>query len=230
MFPEFNRVKFKRHFLNVSQTNRIALGFTERDFPLNDLSEYFVNARVAELKQIHSDKIYCSSEIKGNSSGDGIILDSRTIMAVIKTADCVPLFFWNRKYSCAGIIHCGWRGLQKTIERKLIDMLVEKGNELHTLNFYLGPAIETACYSVGPELKELFQAREYINQIFTARKDGGFHLDLKKALFLSLIEKGIPPQNIMDSRLCTFCEKHRFPSFRREGKTKKRIYNFVILK
>ncbi|MCK4836879.1 MAG: polyphenol oxidase family protein [Candidatus Aminicenantes bacterium] len=216
--------------MNIYQNNRIALGYTEIDFPLNDLSEYFHHLPVVELKQIHSNKILFSSEIRPGTSGDGIILDTIKRIALIKTADCVPLFFWNQDFSCAGIIHCGWKGLQKKIEKNLIDIIKERRITAEKFWFYLGPGIEKKCYPVGPELYESFYAHNYRKQVFSKKRRGGFFLDIKKAIFLSLIELGISSERIIDSNICTFCEENRFPSFRRDGKSKNRIYNFLLLK
>ena len=91
---KLQRKKFNGNFINVYETPRIILGFTEIHFSFTDLSRLFGPYKLIELKQVHSDIIHVSSQIEPGSKGDGIILDQKETMAVIKTADCTPLFFW----------------------------------------------------------------------------------------------------------------------------------------
>ena len=60
------------------------------------------------------------------------------------------------------------------------------------------------------------------------------HVEMKEVIhaFAENIKKesGIPDQRIQESTLCTFCEKDRFPSYRRCPTPGKRIYNFLLLK
>jgi YfiH family protein len=223
------------HFINYYENNRIVLGFTEIGFKLNDLSTYFAVQQMLELKQIHSNITRFASQTEPGMKGDGIILDQPGIMAIIKTADCTPLFFLDCQYSIGGLIHIGWQGLLKGIEKKLVGLLEEKSIPLKNLLFYLGPAIEKRCYEVGPELYEKFSITPYREDIFSYKPHQGererkYLMDVKKGISLSLQESGIPGHRIVDSGLCTFCEGQRFPSYRRDRGTDTRIYNFLLLK
>jgi YfiH family protein len=155
-------------------------------------------------------------------------------MAVIKTADCTPLFFRDSHYSIGGIIHIGWQGLLKGIEKKMVVLLKEgKSIPLENLHFYLGPAIEKGCYEVGEDLYEQFSKKSYREDIFfykSHQQKRKYWMDVKKGISLSLQELGIPGSRIMDFRLCTFCEVERLPSYRRNKGTPNRIYNFLLLK
>jgi YfiH family protein len=237
---KLQRKKFNGNFINVYETPRIMLGFTEIHFSFTDLSRLFGPYKLIELKQVHSDIIHVSSQIEPGSKGDGIILDQKDTMAVIKTADCTPLFFWyHGKTGCSigGVIHIGWRGLLKGIEKKLLELLAAKfvNIDIRQLNIFLGPSIEKNCYEVGPDLHEMFSPKTYRDDIFSplyTNRDRKYKylLDVKKGIRLSLKESGIPDQRIWESRLCTFCEKDRFPSYRRCPTPGKRIYNFLLLK
>jgi YfiH family protein len=218
---------------------------------------------MVELKQVHADTLRFSSQITPGISdtpgteGDGIILDQKQTVAIIKTADCTPLFFWDKGGAVGGVVHIGWKGLLKGIERKLLEVLREKFPvvDLGRLNFYLGPSIERKCYEVGPDLYEAFSIKTYRDKIFypfspgTAEEtnsSGGNHLprkagatepgsrkyrmDVKKGIRLSLKEGGIKSHQIRESGLCTFCEVDRLPSYRRSPEIDGRIYNFLVLK
>jgi YfiH family protein len=227
---KFRRIEFLGRHLNMAEDRDVALGFTEIDFPLAALSQYFRNFRIIQAKQVHSDIILFSDQISGESSGDGIILKNPHHLALIKTADCVPLYFWENDSMTGGVLHVGWRGLLQGIEIRLLEILEPNRIDKQKMTFFIGPSIESKCYPVGPELYEQFKSHPFGRQIFQREKSDRFHLDLKKGLTLSLIHAGIDPANIVDSEICNFCEADRFPSFRRDAGPKKRIFNFLLFK
>ncbi|UCH95317.1 MAG: peptidoglycan editing factor PgeF [Candidatus Aminicenantes bacterium] len=239
MEVKFERKKYNCHFINIYETPRIIMGFTEIHFSFQDLSCLFSPYKLVELRQVHSDILHFSSQIEPGSEGDGIILDQQGTAAVIKTADCTPLFFWDKNGSIGGVVHIGWKGLLKGIEKKLLELLKRRSvnHDIQQLNIYLGPSIEKKCYEVGPDLYERFSLKTYRDDIFyplyplyTDTDDGKYFMDLKKGIRLSLKESGISDHQVLESGLCTFCEKDRFPSHRRHPAAGKRIYNFLLLK
>jgi YfiH family protein len=241
------KISFKRnvldgHFVNVHETPGMILGFTEHGFSLQALSRAIdINAdRMLRLKQVHSDTVRFSSHLKvcEETEGDGIILDEKGLMAIVRTADCTPLFFWHPDYTVAGVLHIGWRGLWKGIEKKLAAVLKEKmpADQFQRMNFYLGPSIEASCYEVGPDLWEKFADKPFRGDIFykspgkSDNKNERMVMDVKKGIRLSLMETGVPDGQIYSSPLCTYCETSRFPSYRRSPGSGQRIYNFLLLK
>ena len=223
------RSSFQGNYFNLYENKKMVLGFTENKFKTTDLEVIFPGYHIVELKQIHSNIIWFSGDIKPGTRGDGIILKNKKKIAVIKTADCVPLFFWDKHHSVGGILHIGWRGLIKQIEKKLIEELGEMGINLKNVYFYFGPCIEKKCYCVDQKLYKRFESTIYHDSFFR-ENENQFLLDLKLGISTSLIKNGIFRKNIHDSRLCTFCEKNRFPSYRRDNKTDSRIYNFFLFK
>lgn len=224
------RIKFREKFINICRHEKMALGFTEIGFNLQDLSDYFPGIQLKQLKQIHSNRIFRSGRIRPVSRGDGIILDARNTIAIIKTADCVPLFFWNRDYTCGGIIHIGWKGLQKKIERILLKKLRQYGFDPADFRFFMGPCIEKSCYPVNRDVFERFEGYSYQERVFPALGGGRYTLDIKAAIRLSLTQTGISGRGkIMDANVCTYCTADRFPSYRRDQGVKDRILNFLVL-
>ncbi|MCP5101920.1 MAG: polyphenol oxidase family protein [bacterium] len=237
----FIRKSVNNHFFNYYENEAIIFGFTEWGFILEDLPTALGTKcrRLVELEQVHSDIIRFSSEIEPGvegMEGDGIILDERGTIAVIKTADCTPLFFWDTGHSIGGVIHIGWQGLLKGIEKKLTELLIKKGHGLENFHFYMGPAIEKTCYEVGPDLFEKFATKTYRDTIFSPvplhppQRENKYWMDVREGIGLSLQETGTAKDRITKSGLCTFCEAERFPSYRREKGTGTRIFNFLLMK
>ncbi|MBE0665315.1 MAG: laccase domain-containing protein [Chrysiogenales bacterium] len=218
---------FEGHGLTVFENERLLFGYTEMGFTSTALQRFLAGKPLLFLKQVHSDIILNQADWLPTAAGDGLILQRPGAAAVIQTADCLPLFFFNHEQSRGGVIHVGWRGLHQGIEAKLISLL---GNDSAKYDFYLGPAIERKCYEVGEELPVLFRDKTYADRIFSALGGGKYSMDLKYGLILSLGAAGILPERIRDSGICTYCSKGRFPSYRRDGKTGKRIFNFIMLK
>jgi len=215
------------HGLALHQSAGLAFGFTETDFPAAGLKRLFPGQALLFLKQVHGDRIVAAADWRAGMEGDGLFLDRPGALAVIQTADCLPLFFFDDARGRGGVIHVGWRGLLLGIEERLVSRL---GAELGSFTFFLGPAIEKKCYEVGGELPGLFANKNYARHIFSENGRGKYGMDLKAGLKLSLAALGVAAVRIQDSGLCTFCSGGRFPSYRRDGKTGKRIFNFLQLK
>lgn len=213
--------------LFIYNDKKLTFGYTTRLFTSNDLKVAFSRLPLRFLKQVHSARIVKASEWRPALEADGIILDRHDTMAVIQTADCLPLFFFNDERSCGGILHVGWRGLQQGIEAGLAARL---GSRIKDFTFFMGPAIEKKCYEVGEELPDLFAEKAYAERIFSRSRPGKYFLDLKTGLKSSLIALGACENKILDCGLCTYCARDLFPSFRRDGGTGKRIFNFLVLK
>ncbi|MFH2108663.1 MAG: polyphenol oxidase family protein [Chrysiogenia bacterium] len=218
---------FEGHGITVFESERLLFGYTDMGFTSTALQRFLAGKQLLFLKQVHSDIILNQADWLPTAAGDGLILQRPGAAAVIQTADCLPLFFFNRDQGRGGVIHVGWRGLHQGIETKLISLL---DNNCEKYDFYLGPAIERKCYEVGEELPVLFRGKTYADRIFSALGGGKYFMDLKQGLILSLGAAGIRPERIRDSGICTFCSKGRFPSYRRDGKTGRRIFNFIMLK
>lgn len=239
----FKRKSVNGCFINYYENDRIVFGFTERGFTLQTLAGVF-GCPLKELKQVHSDIVRFSSRIptvhppfeEPVMEGDGIILDETGTMAVIKTADCTPLFFRDENHTVGGVVHIGWQGLYKGIEKKIPALLEKRSIPPDNLYFYLGPAIEKFCYEVGTDLYEKFSLKGYRDNIFskkTGRETGKYWMDVREGISRSLEEMGVPAQRITKSGLCTYCETERFPSYRRDkgpDDGNRRIYSFLALK
>lgn len=164
--------------------------------------------------QIHSDTIFVDCD----GEGDGIIITKPSI-ALIRTADCVPVVLFDRSSDIAGVFHSGWRGTEQKIVSKGVKMMRELGcKEISAVIF---PAIGFCCFEIGEELRERFENAEipisYVN--------GKLHADLKTAIKNELIKAGIA--EITDKSECTFCGEGYFSY--RKNKTEKRHATFVVV-
>lgn len=218
-------------FLNLFEAEGTVYGFSELGVTARGLQRHFAPRRLLFLRQVHGDRIVSDAEWSPGAEADGLILTRGGVAGVVQTADCVPLFFRERaaRPRATGIVHAGWRGLRQGIERRLLERLAGLGIPPARLEFFLGPAISGTCYEVGPDCAEAFAGVPGKGAILAPRAGGKFLLDLKLGLRRSLVSAGVEEGAIADCHLCTHCLPGRFPSYRRDGATGRRIFSFCEL-
>jgi polyphenol oxidase len=181
---------------------------------------------VFNIKQVHGDRII-SLEKKAwkqeivPPQADGLVTDLPNVPLVVRTADCFPVFIYDPKHHCLGLVHAGWRGTEKGIVPVAIRVFKERwGSRPEDLRIALGPGIRKCCYQVGEEFKNIFpQATFQVNDQCL--------LDLPLANKTACIANGVLPENIHDCGLCTCCHPDYF-SYRREGMTAGRHISLMI--
>lgn len=173
------------------------------------------------LEQIHSDRIVF---VTGKSNinflglksraGDGLVTSDAMFLAV-RSADCLPILFYNKEAGVVGAIHAGFRGTAKKIIQKTVREVQSKFNApLSDFYFFFGPAAQACCYDI-PKERLKFYEKKILAKIIK-RREGKIYLDFVKANYLQLKELGIKPSQIQNSGICTI-HNQKFPSHRREG-------------
>ncbi|MBO4699677.1 polyphenol oxidase family protein [bacterium] len=165
--------------------------------------------------QIHSDTVF----VDGEGDGDGIIITKPSI-AVVRTADCVPVVLFDKAADIAGVFHSGWRGTELKIVSKGLKMMKDLG--CGNISAVIFPAIGFCCFEIGGELEERFEKAG----IPVERRGGRLYADLKAAIKNELETAGIT--DISDKSECTFCGSGYFSY--RKNKTEKRHATFAALR
>jgi polyphenol oxidase len=115
--------------------------------------------------------------------------------------------------------HAGWRGLCAGV----IEQTLRAMDRLPAaLLAYLGPAIGPAAYEVGAEVRETFIAAALgggaeAAAAFAPGKAGKYYVDLYALARLRLARSGV--HRIYGGGYCTYTERERFYSYRRDGAT-----------
>ena len=108
------------------------------------------------LSQIHGTDIILAENSELNQKGDGIWTEDLKNILYIKTADCMPIYFWSENYILYGILHSGWKGTKDGITEKLIYFIKNKYPKIE-LKFFLGPCIRGNEYEVKEDVSIFFQ-------------------------------------------------------------------------
>lgn len=149
------------------------------------------------------------------TAADIIMTGSAEFAVAVKSADCVPLLFADRRSRAAAAAHAGWRGTAAGVARTAVQsMMSNYGSRPEHLIVAIGPSIGPCCYRVGEELLASFGADG--RRWFYRLKDD-LMLNLWKANIDQLVEAGVRSKNIHSAELCTAMHGEVFHSYRRDG-------------
>lgn len=189
-------------------------------------------------KQVHEDVVHTVTEAdEGNgivtenkfTSVDALITDKKGIPLVTLFADCVPLFFLDKRLGVVALAHSGWKGTVSRIGQKTIQkMKRDYGSRSCDILTAIGPSIQECHFEVGDEVAEIF-IKEFGAD--TAVKYGDkYHVNMQKAICKQFSEEGIPQENIDDSGICTYCRGDLLFSHRKTNGKRGNLGAFIELK
>ena len=150
------------------------------------------------------------------------------VLAVM-TAGCLPVLLADRAGTVVAVAHAGWRGLAAgVIENAVRAMNVSGGAKDGDIVAWLGPAIGPRAYEVGSDVRDAFVFGDSVAHdsahadpaaidAFEARANGKYLADLYHLARRRLERVGVTDVHGGDA--CTFGERERFFSFRRDGQT-----------
>ena len=153
---------------------------------------------------------------------DGLMTNIPGIPLITFYADCVPLFFLDKKNKAIAVVHSGWKGTVLKIGAKTIRQMKNVyGTKPEDCLVGIGPSIGPECFEVGQEVADQFAESfgdwSYITKPFGK---GKYLVDLWEANKLMLMDMGVPESNITISGFCTKCNEDLFFSYRRDkGRT-----------
>lgn len=153
---------------------------------------------------------------------DGLMTNIPGIPLITFYADCVPLFFLDKKNKAIALTHSGWKGTVQKIGAKTIRQMAEVyGTKPEDCLVGIGPSIEYDCFEVGPEVAQQFRDRfDNWAQFIKPFGSEKFKIDLWMVNKLMLMEAGVPEENITISGFCTMCNEDLLFSYRRDkGRT-----------
>ena len=181
---------------------------------------------ILALDQLHGDTILIvegppAQERLIYGEADGLLTAVPGICLVIRTADCVPVFVYDRARCVLGAVHSGWRGTKLAIAGKLVrEMKRLHGSAPADLSAYILPSIGPESYTVGEDVARLFPGD-------VSERNGTLYLDLWRAVERALTAEGVASGRIFNAHVCTLASQDEFFSHR--GGDAGRNLNFAVL-
>lgn len=165
---------------------------------------------------------------------DGLVTHVPGLMLATFYADCVPLYFVDPVKKAIGLSHSGWRGTVGKIGKKTVERMREEyGSDPVDIRAAIGPSICQACYEVSGDVIEAFQqafSEEHWPDLYYAKENGRYQLNLWKANELIFREAGILPEHIAVTDLCTCCNPGLLFSHRASHGKRGNLGAFLMLR
>ena len=169
------------------------------------------------LNQVHSNKIFKINYIpKKKLIGDGFFTSKKNIALGILTADCAPVFIYDKKLKIIGAAHAGWKGAYKGIIKNLINSIKKEGSKTNNIIAVIGPCISKKNYEVKNDFVKKFLKKNKKNKIFFDFNSKNIHFDLSHYIKHQLLSMGI--RRIEVIKKDTYAKKNNFFSSRRSSK------------
>lgn len=150
---------------------------------------------------------------------DAAISRKKDVICAVQTADCLPVLFADKEATVVGAAHAGWRGLcDGVLEATIAKMDVDPSQLLA----WLGAAIGPAAFEVGEEVRQAFiskDAKAIEAFVPNPANSGKWLANIYLLAKQRLIAAGVHSSQISGGGLCTYSDKERFFSYRRDKVT-----------
>lgn len=183
---------------------------------------------VARLEQVHGGKVAdvdrktgLGKEILG---ADAAVTGVKAVALSVRTADCLPVFFYDPERHIAGIAHAGWRSTKEKIVKNVVEaMKAYHKSDPAKIIIGFGPALRQCCYEVKIEFAGYFPDS-------VTRTANRHYFDIVNENSGQLMEAGVSAKNMYDCGICTSCSNADFFSFRKERDRAGRMLSVIMLK
>ncbi len=175
-------------------------------------AELELPAQPSWLEQVHGTTVV-DLDTESPGAADGAVTSSAERVCAVLSADCLPVLFASSAAVRIGVAHAGWRGLASGV---LPAVVAAMGGDPGDLLAWIGPAIDSAAYEVGADVRAVFVAADSgADACFTPNGRGRWQADLYGLARRSLEAAGVSA--IYGGNFCTYSETERFYSHRREA-------------
>jgi len=179
------------------------------------LLEQWLPAKPLWLAQVHGTTVVDAAEVNGEPTADAAVTRELGVVLAVLTADCLPVLLAARDASAIGIAHAGWRGLAAGVVEATVARMRVAPAEIVA---WLGPAIGQDAFEVGEEVRRAFADPDpTAAAAFAPGKAGKWQADLYALARRRLAAAGVT--EVHGGGYCTFADRERFFSFRRDGRT-----------
>lgn len=141
--------------------------------------------------------------------GDSVISQAPHLGLAMRVADCLPLILIEPKHRIYSLIHAGAKPLgQNIIELTLIDLNRFFHVQPSQLHAWIGPGIRSCCYRTPdrPWQTDLPAWQTALKPLPTKE----WQIDLPAFIQSQLTTLGVPAAQIIDSEICTGCQRETF--------------------
>jgi len=190
--------------------------------------------RPAWIAQVHGADVVDARLVQPGApvqTGDASTALDAGVVCAILTADCLPVLFADLDGKVVGAAHAGWRGLAAGVLGATLARMREQG--AGEITAWLGPAIGPQAFEVGADVLDAFRAAlpdgeaEQGFRPYPGR-EGKYLADMPLLARRMLARDGV--LRVHGGDRCTFTERDRFYSYRRDGAGSGRQSSLIWIK
>ncbi len=214
----------------------------------------FDRENIVKPHQTHTDRVEKVENSKEKfCEVDGLMTDKKSIALCTTSADCTALLFYDPVKKVIGDVHSGWRGTVQKIGQKAIKKMIEEYDSkpediicsicphIHKCHFEVGEDVAKLFYDTFSYMKDINrfivkaedvekQSKEnYQYSKFKLEKNQKYYIDTTMINIQMLKDIGLKSENIIDSGICTVCEKEHFHSYRADREASGRNGAMIML-
>ena len=177
------------------------------------------DAVVADLSQVHSCSVARAVDaLAARVPADAVTSPRGGCAVLIRVADCVPVLIADRSTGHVAAVHAGWRGVVSGIVPAAVHALRALGVDPSRAVAAVGPCISATHFEIGPEVADALIAADLAACVVAPGVHGPkHHADLVAAVALQLARAGLARESIDAGPPCTYADRSRFFSYRRDG-------------
>ena len=210
--------------VSLAPYDSLNLGVLVNDNPLHvtqnrqSLSQ-FLPSEPVWLRQVHDIHVVDAANTSCEPNADASFSTRKNIVCVTMTADCLPVLLCDQAGTTVAAIHAGWRSLCDGVIEATTHQLQANHAHLKTADLmaWLGPAIGPQAFEVGAEVKAQFIAKDARAESAFVPQGDKWLGNLYQIATFRLQTLGV--SRVYGGGLCTYTDKERFFSFRRDGET-----------
>ena len=238
----------RRGGVSAPPLDTMNLGFGRGDEKSNVLRNYellgnaagFDALRTVAFSQIHRDGVCIAADLDAGEAFspckreyDAVITNTPDLPIATYHADCVPVFLLDTKNRAAGVAHAGWRGTaMKTPAAAIREMAKSFGSCPCDILAAIGPSIGACCFETDSDVPDAMLSAFGANakKHIVSHGNGKYHVSLPALNALTLLDSGIPEENITISDECTCCKNDLYWSHRATGGLRGTMAAVIMLK
>ena len=202
----------------MSERNDRSMKLLKSNINKENRSNFFRKINIAEKNVVSAEIVHGNKVaiVKKNQPkiirGVDALATTEKIYLAVTVADCIPVYFYDEKNKIVGLAHAGWQGIAKGIIKNTVIKILELGGDVGNIKVVLGPGIKKCHFEIKEDTVDKFKKYP---QFISLKKDKIF-VDLFGIVKKQLLDLKVKENNIFESGECTFENKKRYFSYRRD--------------
>lgn len=174
--------------------------------------------------QVHGNIVVDVDVLEPGTEADAVVSSVAGKVCAVLTADCLPVLFCDDSGTVVAAAHAGWRGLASGIlQNTIAEMRLRGAGRIFA---WMGAAIGPDAFEVGQDVVDVFASggKNFVH-CFSKKTSSGdtekYFADIYQLAREILLLESV--NDIFGGNYCTFKDKEKFYSYRRDGVTGRMI-------